>query len=187
MKWLTRFFATLMFVLCCCKPGFVDTTTPGGVPNLVEYAPKMWRMGQPPTDASWQELAKRIAPNGEHVVVVKLDDEVEGNDDYAEKVLGWTVVRVPIPPEDDKPWTVFVKPDSKDVEHVLMTILNAHSEGLVVVHHCVHGRDRTSFITALVGMQQFGWTKDYAWQNMLDHGFRWELPDLDAYWFEDVK
>jgi hypothetical protein len=46
--------------------------------------------------------------------------------------------------------------------------------------------NRTSLISALVGMKLFGWSKDYAWQDMLKHGFRWELPDLDAYWLEDV-
>jgi protein-tyrosine phosphatase len=180
-RWLLPLLA-----LIGCVPKFVDTTTPGGVPNLFEYSPKMWRMGQPPTEAAWKELAGRIAPNGEKVVVVKLDDETEGNDDYAETGLGWTVVRVPMPPEDDKIWTVFVKPNPQDVHHAVQAILDAHAKGLVVVHHCVHGRDRTGLITALVGMKLFGWTKDYAWDNMLQHGFRWELPDLDAYWIEDV-
>lgn len=168
-----------------CTPQFVDTTTPGGVPNLVEFAPRMWRMGQPPTVAAWRELAARIAPHGESVVVVKLDDEVEGDDRPAE-ALGWTVVRVPMPPEDDKIWTVFEKPDPKMVGVAVATVLNAHTAGKVVVHHCVHGRDRTSLIAAIVGMKLFGWTKDQAWQDMLAHGFRWELPDLDAYWLEDV-
>jgi hypothetical protein len=168
-----------------CAPQFVDTTTPGGVPNLSEYAPKMWRMGQPPNPAAWRELGARIAPTGGPVVVVKLDDEVEGDDSPAEG-FGWTVVRVPMPPEDDKIWSVLVKPDPKVVHLAVRTILNAHAEGMIVVHHCVHGRDRTSLIAALVSRKLFGWTKDQAWQDMIAHGFRWELPDLDAYWLEDV-
>ena len=39
----------------------------------------MWRMGQPPDEAAWTELALRISPNGEKVVVVKLNDEAEGS------------------------------------------------------------------------------------------------------------
>ena len=170
-----------------CASHFVDTTTPGGVPNLVQFAPKMWRMGQPPTEAAWKELAARIAPNGEKVVVVKLDDEVEGSDNFAEAGLGWEVVRVPLPPEDDKPWTVFELPRTSDANLAVGTILAAHQAGKVVAWHCVHGRDRTGFISALTGRRLFGWSKKYAWQNMLDHGFRWELPDLDAYWVEDVQ
>lgn len=168
-----------------CIPKFMDTATPAGVPNLVEFAPNMWRMGQPPA-GSWNELAARIDPqsNG-HVVIVKLDDEVEGNDDPAE-VLGWSVVKIPIPPEDDKIWTVLVKPNPADVRRAVQSILAAHAAGSVVAWHCVHGRDRTGLISALVGMKMFGWTKQQAWNDMIAHGFRWELPDLDAYWFDDI-
>jgi hypothetical protein len=41
-------------------------------------------------------------------------------------------------------------------------------------------------VSALVGMRLLGWSKDAAWKNMIDHGFRWELPDLDAFWMTDV-
>jgi protein-tyrosine phosphatase len=182
----------LLLGLFGCVPKFVDTTTPAGVPNLVEFAPNMWRMGQPPTPAAWEELRARVyrpsrfSSSSTPVVVVKLDDEVEGNDDYAQTVLGWTVIRVPMPPEDDKIWTVFQKPDPAVVQKVVKAIIDAHEAGYVVLWHCVHGRDRTGLISALVGMKLLGWTKDYAWKNMLEHGFRWELPDLDAYWLEDV-
>lgn len=187
LRRLRAFFAALLAIIGCGIPKFVDTTTPGGVPNLVEFAPNMWRMGQPPNEGAWRELAARIAPNGQQVIVVKLDDEKEGDDSPAEKLLGWTVVRIPIPPEDDKVWTVLVKPNPDDVHRAVQTILDAHAKGLVVVWHCVHGRDRTSLISALVGMKLLGWTKDFAWKNMLAHGFRWELPDLDAYWIDDVQ
>src|SRR5208282_1408808 len=109
-----RFLIPLL-ALFGCAPNFVDTTTPAGVPNLVEFAPKMWRMGQPPDEAAWRELAGRVAPNGEKVIVVKLNDEAEGSDDPAEKVLGWIVVRIPMPPEDDKPWTIVLKPNVADI------------------------------------------------------------------------
>jgi protein-tyrosine phosphatase len=181
-RWLLAFL-----VFLGCTPKFVDTTTSRGVPNLVQFAPKMWRMGQPPTNAAWVELAGLIAPNGEKVVIVKLDDETEGSDNFAETTLGWEVVRVPIPPEDDKPWTVLEKPKASDVLRARDAILVAHQAGKVVAWHCVHGRDRTGLLSALVGRKLFGWSKDYAWQDMLKHGFRWELPDLDTYWIEDVK
>jgi protein-tyrosine phosphatase len=179
------FLFILFALLPSCTSKFVDTTTPGGVPNLVQFAPNMWRMGQPPDAAAWKELASRIAPNSQQVVIVKLDDEVEGSDDPAE-AMGWQVVRIPMPPEDDKVWTVLVKPNPTDVQRAVDTIVAAHAAGKVVAWHCVHGRDRTGLISALVGMKLFGWTKDQAWSDMLAHGFRWELPDLDAYWLENV-
>lgn len=178
-------FLLVLLALVGCTPKFVDTTTPAGVPNLVEFAPKMWRMGQPPDDAAWKELAGRIAPNGEQVVIVKLNDEAEGTDDPAE-ALGWTVVRIPLPPEDDKPWSVLLKPEPQDVQRAVQTIFDAHQQGKVVAWHCSHGRDRTGLVSGLEGRKMFGWSKDQAWKDMLAHGFRWELPDLAAYWLEDV-
>lgn len=169
----------------CGIPKFVDTATPAGVPNLVEIAPGMWRMGQPPTPAAWRELAARIAPSGP-VVIVKLNDEHEGDDSPAEAFGGWQVVRIPIPPEDDKPWTIFEKPRREDVQRAVAAILDAHAKGRVVAFHCSHGRDRTGLTSALVGHKLFGWSKSQAWSDMLAYGFRWELPDLDAYWLEDV-
>jgi len=164
-----------------CHP-FVDTTTPAGIPNLATFGAKMYRMGQPPNDSAWRELA-----NGEQVVVVKLDDETEGNDDSANRLFNWDVERFSIPPEDDKPWTVLLKPDAATVTKIVNTIIDAHEAGHVVVWHCVHGRDRTGLVSALVGMKLYGWPKDFAWQDMLNHGFRWELPDLAAFWLENVQ
>jgi peptidoglycan/xylan/chitin deacetylase (PgdA/CDA1 family) len=182
-----RFLAFLL-ALVGCGGSFKDTTTPSGIPNIANVAPRLWRSGQlPPQEGVWRDLASRIAPNGEQVLIVKLDDEVEGNDDLAVSLLGWTVLRVPLPPEDDKVWTVLVKPEPEDVNKIVQAIVDAYNAGKVVLWHCVHGRDRTSLISALVQMKLFGMKKDAAWKDMLAHGFRWELPDLDAYWVEDVS
>src|ERR1019366_4464522 len=107
-------------------------------------------------------------------------DYAEGSDEIADTIEGWEVVRIPMPPEDDKIWTVFVQPSKQDVQLAVDTIIAAHTAGKVVVWHCSHGRDRTGLISALVGMKMFGWSKSYAWNDMITHGFRWELPDLDA-------
>lgn len=181
MSWFTSILAMLGF-----KPKFVETTTPAGVPNLVEIAPHMWRMGQPPDEKAWRELATRLAPNGRAVVIVKLNDDKEGDDSLAETLLGWQIVRVPLPPEDDKPWTMLLKPHPQDVQLAVDTILSCKTKGLVVAWHCSHGRDRTGLVSALVCRKLFKWTKEQAWKDMLTHGFRWELPDLDSYWVEDV-
>jgi protein-tyrosine phosphatase family protein len=183
MRWPRFLFPVL--ALFGCSPNFVDTTTPGGVPNLVEFAPKMWRMGQPPDAAAWKELAGRIAPNGEKVVVVKLNDDNEGSDDPA-TALGWTVLKFAMPPEDDKPWTIVVKPDVNLVTGAVAAILQAHMQGFVVVWHCSHGRDRTGLVSALVGKAMFGWTKDQMSANMTEHGFRWIDVDLSEYFLLDA-
>lgn len=175
------------WVMLGCSRAFVPSTTPAGTPNLEQYAPGLWRMGEPPGGAAWEELRALIAPREQHVTVVKLNDEAEGSDDYAEKTLGWTVVRVPLPPEDDKPWTVFVMPRPEDVARALQAIADGQARGDVVVHHCTHGRDRTSLIAALELGKLNGWSKDRVWKDMISHGFRWELPDLDVYFATYVR
>jgi hypothetical protein len=164
--------------------GFVDTVT-AGVPNLVQFAPGMWRMGQPPDEAAWKALALAIgAPS--RVIVVKLNDAAEGSDAPA-GALGWTVLPYPLYPEDDKPWTVLEAPSKGDVDRAVEAIIEAHAVGYTVIWHCSHGRDRTGLISELVGRRMFGWTKGQGWDDMISHGYRWELPDLDAYWAEYGK
>ena len=184
MSWLQSLWDAFVS-LFVTSPKFVDTDT-NGVPNLVQFHPGMWRMGQPVNADAWRALQRVVAPSNQRVVVVKLNDDAEGDDSPA-RLVGWLVLKNPIPPEDDKPWSVLLKPKPEDVQGVVKTILTAKEEGVTVVWHCTHGRDRTGLISAIVGMRLLGWTKKEAWQNMLDHGFRWELPNLDAYWAENVR
>ena len=184
MKFRT-FWAAVLTLIGCGTPKFVDTTV-SGVPNLVEYAPGMWRMGQPTDASAWAYVYSRISKPNTPVLVIKLNDDKEGDDSSAASFPGWNLAKTPLPPEDDKPWTVFVKPDPGEVTGIVKMMRAAHEAGWIVVHHCTHGRDRTSLIAALFGMQELGWTKQQAWDDMIAHGFRWELPDLDAYWIENV-
>jgi hypothetical protein len=179
-------FVLFLLGLLGCSPSFHETATPAGTPNLVQFAPKMWRMGQPPNDAAWKELAKLIAPSGEKVVVVKLNDDAEGSDDPA-VALGWTVLKFAMPPEDDKPWTIVVKPSKEQVTGAVNAIYDAHQSGAIVLWHCSHGRDRTSLVSALEGQKMFGWTKEQMEKDMTAHGFRWVDVDLTAYFVEDVN
>ncbi len=177
---LRRWIAALLAAFGLgCAPAFHDITVMG-VPNLTQVAPRLWRMGQPANEDAWAYLERQLGPN---VTVVKLNDDKEGVDLVPST---WRLLKAPIPPEDDKPWTVVDRPDPKTVHAIVRAIIDAFTRGETVVWHCTAGRDRTSLISALVGMRLLGWSKAAAWKDMLAHGFRWELPDLDAYWLEDV-
>jgi len=181
---LPRFVLSVL-ALFGCGFGFHETVTPAGTPNLVSFAPRMWRMGQPPNEAAWKELAARIAPSGERVVIVKLNDDEEGSDDPA-TTLGWKVLKFPMPPEDDKPWSVLIKPSVEQVMGAVQVIHYAWTQGYVVAFHCSHGRDRTGLVSALEGRKMFGWSRSQMEKDMTDHGFRWVDVDLTAYFFEDA-
>lgn len=188
-SWLLKLWSLALGVLRLRgAPPFMDTTVMG-VRNLTMVAPRLWRMGQPTDAASWAYVAKTIVGfgglhPGQSVTVVKLNDDNEGSDEPVLSIGGWRLVKMPIPPKDDEPWTVLVKPDPKIVWGVVQLIVDAYTRGETVVWHCTAGRDRTSLISALVGMKLLGWSKSAAWRDMLAHGFRWELPDLDLFFVE---
>ena len=166
-----------------CLPRFVDSYS-SGVPNLERIAPRLWRMGQPPDAIAWQALRGYVSVDGGGpVVVVKLNDDAEGDDNPA-VAQGWTVRKRPLVPEDDKPWTVLEVPSRASVHDAVDSVLDAYAKGATVLIHCVHGRDRTSLVSALVGRALWGWSKERGWRDMLIHGFRWELPGLDIFWAE---
>jgi len=182
---MKRFWLALLSLLGC---GYVDTYTPAGIPNFhVFVAPgaPMYRTGYPPDQAAWNELRKLIELPGRHVTKVVLHDDAEGDESPA-SAFGWTVVKIPLPPEEDKPLTVLERPAKADVDRAVQTILDAHARGEIVVWGCQHDRDRGGLISALVGMRLLGWSKDRAWKYAIDTGLRWELPDLDVYWLTDV-
>lgn len=183
-KLLGRFnaWALCCFALLAGCSSFHDVVYPTGVTNLFEVRPGLWRSGQtPPTREAWNDLAQRIAPDDRPVTVIKLNDAVEGNDGLAEALLGWKVLEFPLPPEDDKPWTVLEMPDPKEVAHIIVAIERELAQGHIVLVHCTHGRDRTGLVVAAERVEVERWTKDMAWKEMLDHGFRWELPGLDLF------
>ena len=167
-------------VLCGC--GYRDTYTPGGVPNFYEFAPGMYQSGLPTTPAAWADLRLRVERDGKSVTRVVLHDATEGDESPA-AAFGWHVVLVPMPPEDDRPLTIFATPRPEDVTKAVDTILSAHRRGDTVVWGCVHGRDRTNYISALVGEEMLDWTSSQAWHYQLDHGSRIEvLPGLLFAW-----
>jgi protein-tyrosine phosphatase len=177
-----------------CVVRFVDSHS-DGTPNLEKFAAgkaggaAMWRMGQPPDERAWAALRLAVLadnPSARDIVVVKLNDSREG-DDAPAAALGWTVLPHPLYPEDDKPWTVLVAPTRQEVDAAVEDILAAHARGATVLWHCSHGRDRTSLVAALVGRRLLGWSKAAGWNDMLAHGYRWELPGLDVYWAENGK
>ncbi len=161
------------------------------VPNLVRaFEPAqglmissvaLWRGGQPVGIGDWEELRDKLGDGP--VTVVKLNDETEGTDAPGAQ-MGWELVKWPLAPFDDKPWTVFEIPSRIVVNQALESILAAYGAGRTVFWHCSHGKDRTGLVSALVGRALFGWNREQMWANMIEHGFRWELPGLDAYMLE---
>ena len=183
-----RAFALSLAVACAVVAcgGYRDTYTPAGIPNLHVFADGMYRTGVPPNAAAWAELRLLVERPGRKVTKVVLHDPKEGDESPA-VAFGWNVVWVTLPPEEDQPLTIFVKPHKRDVQRAVQTILDAHARGDVVVWGCLHDRDRGGLVSMLVGMRLYGWTKDEAIRYAVSTGMRWETPGLAEYLAEDVS
>ena len=176
----------LLCILCAVGcGGYKDTYTPAGIPNFHVFAPGMYRTGLPPTPAAWAELRQLVEESGKRVVKVVLHDAAEGDESMA-LAYGWTLVLVPLPPEEDKPLTIFIKPRVEDVQTAVDTILRAHARGDITVWGCLHDRDRGGLVSMLIGMRLFGWTKEQALDYAIRTGMRWATPNLLEYIVADM-
>jgi len=74
-----------------------------------------------------------------------------------------------------------VPPSRKHVDQILLTMQNAEFQPVYV--HCVLGRDRTSLISGLYKIYFLGVSKNDAWAEMRQSGFKtwWILHGLKAY------
>ena len=150
--------------LCGCT-----TFSPHGVRNFEQVEPWVFRGGQPTPDG-WRFLVvdQRVR------VVVKLDEEHEGSDDYA-AALGAKVIKFPISVRQQ------LGIDPIDMEAMMFIAAEAPRTGLYF--HCLRGQDRTGLFGAVRRVVVDGWTKGQAEREMLDCGFHKDLlPGLWAAW-----
>jgi protein-tyrosine phosphatase len=77
-----------------------------------------------------------------------------------------------------------IPPREKHVDKILRTMRNPGNHPIYL--HCVLGRDRTSMIAALYGINYLGWTRDRALETMKRAGFKqvWYLHGLKKYFDE---
>lgn len=80
-----------------------------------------------------------------------------------------------------------VSPSEQHVERILLILHNKRYRG--IYFHCDLGRDRTSLIAALYEMYFLGRSKEAAWNDMKEYGFKdaWTLRGLKAYFEKHSK
>jgi tyrosine-protein phosphatase SIW14 len=157
--------------------GLANNTSDHNVGNLHLVRSGLWRSAQPQTLADWQYLASLGITK-----VVKLNFASEGSDDLAAQA-GIQVITLSIQPEGDQDvWddikNVFVQPNRQ----ALAAAMSVVRGGGGVLIHCSHGHDRTGLLVGLVRVLLDGWTKDAAYEEMLEMGFHPELIGLHSFW-----
>lgn len=161
-----------LLVLGCAKTEYTH-----GVPNLVQVEPGLWRSGQPTTREQWDYLRGLGVRK-----VVKLNFESEGSDAGA-VAAGLEVHVLSIQPAGDADvldsvTNTFKRPDTGAVIDAEVVI--ASGGGVLV--HCTHGQDRTGIVIGVHRVTHDGWTKQRAYEEMLQRGFHPELHGLHEYW-----
>lgn len=137
-----------------------------GLPNFTIVEGTLYRGGQP-DDAGWNEL-KRLGVT----TVVKLDPAGEAQDVAAE-ALGMKVVYEPIGTLAQ----LATMPGMDQVQRAVNAL-----GGLDTYVHCKHGQDRTGLVVGCYRVWTQGWSKEAAWQEMLEHGYHRLLLGLTLFW-----
>ena len=80
-----------------------------------------------------------------------------------------------------------VAPSERHVNRILLILRNNRYQP--IYFHCDLGRDRTSLIAALYDINFLGYSKEVAWQQMKQFGFKdtWTLRGLKSYFEEHAK
>ena len=154
-----------------------------GVPNLDRVDDNVYRSGQIDTREGWATIIHLAG--GRAVHVLKLNYDTEGSDTLAVS-MGIDVHNVAMEPRGDQDaWddvlSVFKGPDENlaDIAEHLLEGAGPHDLWLV---HCTHGQDRTGFVVGRYRVLHDGWTKDAAYEEMLQHHFHPELHGIHEAW-----
>jgi len=158
---------------------YKDTTTPDGLVNFHLFAPGMIRVAHPTTMDQWRALDTRMraepATSTLPPLFVQLHFDYEGDDSSFTQALGWELLKVPLYPEDGKPWTVAMSSPPSEVMLAVNAIVAAKRAGRRVAWGCIADRDRGGVVSGLVAMILFDWSEEKALRYMGDTGSRIEL------------
>lgn len=175
---VTLFFGLFAVSLLGCGLTYQDQVRPSGLTNyriLVEPSggvAGIHTTGLPTTAAAQEDLRELVEWPGRSTVRVYFHDDAEGDETWAAG-FGWKLEPHVMMPEDDKPLTIFVRPDERVVFGTRDLIWDYHQRGWTVVMGCVHNRERGQLMAAEVGMKFLGWSKDEATDYMDRNGSRW--------------
>lgn len=133
-----------------------------GIPNLALVEPWVWRGGQP--NAEGFAYLKSLGVHN----VIKLNEESEGQDDYA----SFDTYDVPV----SLPQQLGLEPMPNNFG------LGYKSNVGGTFIHCQHGQDRTGLFVAMWRVRFDAWPKADAEKEMLAHGFHKSLIGLWKYW-----
>src|SRR5882724_11339077 len=165
----------LFVLLCAGLTLFVPGQTPkpdNGLNRIAHFAKvsdHYYRGGQPDKDG-----LKLLAGKGVHTIVDLRGEDKDRTDSEREtaKSLGMQYISLPL--------SAIHAASDEQVAQFLSIVHNRANQPVYV--HCNRGSDRTGTMTAIMRIQDFGWTPDQAYDEMKKYGFRTLLyPTMKRY------
>ena len=135
--------------------------------RLFQFAPGLWRYGQPVESSIWRCLAALGIQE-----VVKLNFESEPGSEGGARTLGLTIHYCGID-------AALTEPNAERLETALR-ILESGKTGILV--HCSNGSDRTGLVVGMYRVRVDRWTKAAAREEMDSFGFSPDIPGLNQCW-----
>lgn len=83
------------------------------------------------------------------------------------------------------PLSGFFSPSKKDISKIIELLSSAKGKPIFI--HCRYGEDRTGLSVGIYRVRQDGWTKEKAYQEMLDWGFKPALLGLSHFFWEHAE
>lgn len=160
--------AILALLATACAPVW----TLYGVPRLepVDPSRNVWRSAQPETAAQWRQLA---ALGIRRDIILREPGEWPSDPhDALAAAEGIEVIEIPMAPGNA--WEVFSAPSEFDTERAV----SAAELGNAVLH-CLHGQDRTGWVSMRYEHEALAVPKSVAWEKALDRGFHVLLYGLN--------
>lgn len=152
--------------------GPVDHPAPGTtIVRFGEVAPGVYRGSKPHTDVDFHFLRSKHVRYDLDIRFLPFLAASEAREARQDGIIFLTS------PMNGSP----VQPSEQHVNRILLTLHEKRHLG--IYFHCDLGRDRTSLIAALYEMYFLGRSKEIAWREMKEYGFKdsWTLRGLRDY------
>ena len=147
-----------------------------GVSNFHVVSHHIYRGGQPTPDG-WKALQTLGVKT-----VIRLDFPAEGAND--EEQIAVLDLKMKVVDASGSPSTLFDKGQAPTPEKIRLAIERLGDRSLQPIYvHCLHGQDRTGLIVGFYRVLHDHYSKEEAYQEMLDYGFHPDLfPGLVKVW-----
>lgn len=153
---------------------FASSYTQAEIKRFGQVTPFIFRGALPTETRDYQELVNA----GVKVILslVTTSSDIKKEKKLAQQ-YGLEFLSVPL--------SGFFSPSKKNISKIMDYLINARRKPIFV--HCRYGEDRTGLVVGVYRVRQEDWTKEKAYQEMLDWGFKPMLLGLHHFFWDHAE